>query len=83
MSLPVRNIIDRGERGIARHVLVGQASETVSEFFMNPKSCHDTEAETEPTWRQQTATVGAPLAAPFLGGASPAPTAASCYDFGR
>jgi hypothetical protein len=23
--------------------------ETVSEFFMNPKSCHDTEAETEPT----------------------------------
>jgi hypothetical protein len=23
--------------------------ETVLEFFMNPKSCHDTEAETEPT----------------------------------
>jgi hypothetical protein len=28
---------------------VGPASETVSEFFVNPKSCHDIDAETEPT----------------------------------
>jgi hypothetical protein len=31
--------------------LIYGSLETVSEFFMNPKSRHDTEAETEPTRR--------------------------------
>ena len=28
---------------------MGRVRETVSEFFVNPKSCHDINAETEPT----------------------------------
>ncbi len=78
--------------------LISGRLETVSEFVMNPKSCHDTEAETEPTrrcvpWKlvvgSKQLLYGAGLK-PDLGrihqeraGFKPAPTAASCYDFGR
>jgi len=85
------------------HNHVGRAQsdrqgETVSEFFVNPKSCHDISAETEPTGCRMLLQLAVDSKQPLYGaglkpalgkiseeraGLKPAPITASCYDFGR
>ena len=43
-----QSLAQKSSRGVEAGMW-GRLSETVSEFFVNPKSCHDINAETEPT----------------------------------
>ncbi len=43
-----RSVMLGGGTGFQHVIPGGTASETVLEFFVNPKSCHDINTETEP-----------------------------------
>ena len=77
---------------------IDRQDETVSEFSTNPKSFRDINAETEPTRCRMVVQLAVDSKQPLYGaglkpalgwiskeraGLKPAPTAASCYDFGR
>ncbi len=71
-----------GGAGTLRLSGILREPETVPRY-RSSDGTHLTVCAVETAGRYQTIIVGAPLAAPFLGRASPAPSAAPCYDFGR